>query len=503
MSPRFARVGAILAIGLFALAVRIPAAAGEPVADPPMPASQADAKASDRKPAAPDKLPWEKTPGKRPAPLLHPIASPREFLEKYGFGESQWAGFFSGQPLSAAEEESLVLILSLYPRFGQEQVEAWAVRDVSWDQLAAAGADHRAKILPLTGRVKRVAKIDLPAEVAARCDFDHYYQVRMQIFDAPYVAVVYCAEIPTSWKLDADLDEPASGYPLFLKVGDAADDPLPLLFATQRLAWHPDRPQANLQIDQAHVALAKLGVDIGRFQDVGKTEGAGILASEREPFYQILAALGDNQAAAVLKPQRPAMDVSQLLQNPQTYQAHVLPVRGLARRVARIDVDDVDIRQRFHIDHYYEVDLTVPLEKKISLRADPKKKEGAVLYENSFPATICVRELPAGLSVGDNLRQSVEADAVFFKIWHYHSTFTAPAQLSQPAPLFLAQQVRLVKEELPSRWVSDVLVGSAMVLAIATFVGIALWYRLSDRSQGRASALDDAKPPQPDFSNLR
>jgi hypothetical protein len=503
MFPRFALIQAALAMGLVALAARLPAAGGgEPAADAP-PASPADAQRSDGRTAAADKLPWEKTESKRPRPLLRPISGPREFLGKYGIGDSQWAGFFGGQPLSAAEAEVLVRVLDLYPRFGQENVEAWAVRDVSWDQLAAAGEEHRAQILPLTGRVQRVTKIDLPAEVAARYELDHYHQVRMQIDDAPYVAVVYCVDLPAAWKLDTDLDEPASAWPLFLKVGDAGDDPPVLLFAARRLAWHPDRPQVEWKIDHAHVALAKLGVDIGRFQEVGKAEEPGISAAEREPFYQVLAALGDERAAALLAPQRQDLDVGLLLQKPEALQAHVLPVRGMARRVARIDVADVDIRQRFHIDHYYEVDLSLPLTRTISLRADPKKKEGAAVYEHSFPATICVRELPAGLSVGDGLRQSVEADAVFFKIWHYHSAYTASAQLPQPAPLFLARQVRLVKEEPHSRWVSDVLVGTAMVLAIVTFVGIALWFRMSDRSQRRRDALADAKPAEPDFSNLR
>jgi hypothetical protein len=483
MLPRIALATAALTIGLAALVIRPPAACrGE----------QAGA----------DKLPWQKTESKRPAPLLHPISGPRELLGKFGIGDSQWAGFFSGQPLSAAEEEVLVRVLSLYPRFGQENVEAWAVRGVSWDQLAAAGEEHRAKIFRLTGRVQRVTKIDLPAEVAARYEIDHYHQARMRIDDAPYVAIVYCVDLPAAWKLDADLNEPASAWPLFLKVGDAAEDPPVLLFAAQRIAWHPDRPQAELNIDQAHVALARLGVDIGRFQEVGQGEEAGISAAEREPFYQILAALGDERAAGVLKP-RADFDMGRLLQKPEAHQAQVLPVRGVARRVARIDVDDGDIRQRFQIDHYYEVDLTVPLTRTISLRADPKKKEGALVYENSFPATICVRELPPGLSVGDNLRKLVEADALFFKVWHYHSAYTASAQLPQPAPLFLARQVRLVKEEPPSHWISDVLVGTAMVLAIVTFVGIALWFRLSDRSARRRDALADEKPQKPDFSDLR
>lgn len=501
MFPRTAPMPAALAAALAALIVFPRFARGsEPAEDGRPPAAAADAKRADPAPAAANELPWSKK-SRRDAPLSRPINSPREFLDKYGIGDSQWAGFFSGQPLSAAEEEVVVRILNVYPRFGQETVEAWAVPGISWDQVAAAGDEHRAKVFKLTGRAERVTKIDLPEEVAAHSDFPHFYQVRMIIDDAPYAAVVYCVDVPAAWKLDADLDEPATGWPLFLKVGEP-DEPPALLFATRRLAWHPDRAEPEVNIDQAHVALAQLGVDIGRFQDVGQADGTGISVAEREPFYQILAALADERAAGVLKPS-PEIDVGLLLQNPQAHQAHVLPVRGIARRVARVDVPDLDIRRRFHIDHYYEVDLSLPLSRVISLRADPKKKDEAVKYEHSFPATICVRELPAGLAVGDNLRQSVEAEALFFKIWHYHSAYAAEAHLPQPAPLFLARQVRLVQKESASNWVSDVLVGSAMLLALVMFVSIALWFRMSERSAHRSPEAAEDKPPQPDFSNLR
>src|SRR5262245_37352277 len=92
MSWRLAQLGLSLALGVRALVSGYPAAAGEPTAEAPVPASPADEKGTGREPVAADKLPWEKTPSKHPAPLLHPIASPREFLDKYGIGESQWAG---------------------------------------------------------------------------------------------------------------------------------------------------------------------------------------------------------------------------------------------------------------------------------------------------------------------------------------------------------------------------------------------------------------------------
>jgi hypothetical protein len=44
-------------------------------------------------------------------PVLRPPSGPKEILERYDIGESQLAGFFSGQPLGPSEEEVLAKIL--------------------------------------------------------------------------------------------------------------------------------------------------------------------------------------------------------------------------------------------------------------------------------------------------------------------------------------------------------------------------------------------------------
>lgn len=449
-----------------------------------------------------ERLPWEKTRG-RASPLpLSPVQGPREFLSRYGITDSQWDGFFAGQPLSPAEEEVLVRLIHLYPRMGQENVERWAVRDLAWDELAAAAKDHRGKIIPVRGRAQRVTKIELLPEVATRYEFAHCYRVQMRLEEEPFSAEVYCLDLPAAWQVDAELDEPAAALGLFLKVGDAPQDIPKLLFAARRIAWFPDRPQPKLGIDQADVALAKAGVDIGRFAEVGKEKALGLLSADREPFYQILSALGDERANALLASVEREFDVAQVLQQPERLQGHALPVRGIARRVARIEVPDPDIRQRFGIDHYYEVDLTLPLKQKIRLGTDPKKKSAGVVYENSFPATICLRSLPADLPLGDDLHEPVEANALLFKIWLYQSPYAAEAKLAQPAPLLLARDVRVVREQPASSLVSDLLVGGALLAALLSFVGIILYFKFSDRTAaGRAAAAPSVPPP--DFSSLK
>ncbi len=463
--------------------------AAQEKSDPPNPLREKDAAA---------RLPWEKEPAKKPSPRLQPIAGPREFLTRYGIVASQWESFLDGEALSGAEEEVLVRLLYLYSRFGQDNVEAWADRGLALPDLAELPADHRGKIVALRGTVQRASAVKLLPEVATRFEFAQYYQVQLQL--GPELdATVYCRVVPAAWKLDAEMDERASAYGLFLKVGDEQGGS-PLLLVTDRLAWLPAQPRPELGATPAHVALASLGVDVGRLQAVGKERRTGLTAVDREPFYQVLAALGNDEAAARLKPQS-SLDLGALLKEPQQHAGVVLPVRGLARRVVRVDVPDLDIRRRFGIDHYFEVDLSLPLEHTIKLGADPKAKNQAVTYENSFPATICVRELPAGLSVGDDVRQSIESGAVFFKLWLYQSGYTQEAGLAQPAPLFLARSVRVVTQAEQSSFWPDVVVGTAMATVALVFIGIVLWYRASDRAA--KSAPPAAGAAKPTFSDMR
>lgn len=452
-----------------------------------------------RSPAAAEKLPWERDPAKKSLPRLQPIAGPREFLTRYGIVASQWDSFQGGQPLSAAEEEVVIRLIHLYSRFGQENVEAWTNRDLTPQKLVESAEQQRGVIVRLAGKVRHASQVKLIPEVSTRYEFSQYCQVNLQIEEGPE-AILYCREVPAAWKLDAAMNEQASAYGLFLKVGDEQASS-PLLLVTDRIAWHPAEPRPTLGVTPAHVALASLGVDIGRLQAVGQERRAGLTAVDREPFYQILSALEGEQAAKLLAKGHSKLELAPLLQEPQEHTGNVLPVRGLARRVLRVDVPDVDIRRRFGIDHYYEVDLSLPLEQAIKLGADPKAKNQDVLYENSFPATVCIRELPPGLAVGDDVRQPIEASAVFFKLWLYHSAYTKEAGLAQPAPLFLARSMQVVADEERSSFWANVVVGLAMVIAALTFVGIVLWYRWTDRAATPTLSADAAA--RPDFSDLR
>jgi hypothetical protein len=445
-------------------------------------------------------LPWEEPP-RTSEPVLRPPAGPVEILERYDVGPSQLAGFFSGQPLGPSEEDVLIKILYLFPRFGLDNVERWRKSGITWDQLAAAPGEHRAEIFPIRGRVKRVEKQPVLPELVEFFEFDHYFRVTMAIDDSPYQALICTRHIPSAWKLDAELDERATADGLFLKVGDPGAEHPQFIFAAGRVAWLPDRVDLDQQIDKPQIALANVGMDIGLFDDVRASKTLPLGDTDREAFYQLLHALGKPAAKELRGAGPEPLDPVPLLQAPEKHHGEILRVRGRVQRVMRVPVEDVDIQRRFGLDHYYEIDLFVPLgETSLRLGKDPSGEKNPV-YGNTFPATLIVREIPPDLQEGERVREMVRADGVFFKVWTYRSQYTDKFKQLQPALMFLASEPTVIRTEPQTNTVVSVLVSAAFVLAVGTVLIVWWWFGRSDRAALAAARSAEVLPP-PDFSKL-
>jgi hypothetical protein len=239
-------------------------------------------------------------------------------------------------------------------------------------------------------------------------------------------------------------------------------------------------------------------MDAGLWDVVRATNRSGLGGADREAFYQLLAALKNDQFGPLPSLSNPA-SVAALLEEPAELQGENLPVEGLARRVMKVAVSDADVRSRFGLDHYYEIDLFLPLGKtSLRLGSDPTG-ENSPVYRNSFPATLIVPELPPGLQEGEVVHQQVRADAVFFKIWTYRSSYTAKFGQLQPAPLFVSGRASVIETKQRSNPVVDVLVGTMLVLVAVVFAAGIWWSRRSATRRRIHAAI----APPPDFGKLR
>ncbi len=179
---------------------------------------------------------------------------------------------------------------------------------------------------------------------------------------------------------------------------------------------------------------------------------------------------------------------------------------GTARRALRIEVTDPDVRQRFGIDHYYELHVFLPLQQPLRLI---DATDGKTHTYGSFPCTICLRQLPPEVPEGVEIRHLVRVTGWFMKLWSYRSQLTEPAGdgpadrvrcVTTPDQSVADRDPRAVRIRAPPRHpASGLLLAGGFLAAVAVIGMVARWYRRSDRAfaQWKHRRLPDSTIPDP------
>jgi len=510
--PCFCRVAAVASITCLALLAALLVRAGTmQAADQLPPPAAAEAE-------TPTVLPWNRPAEDAVQPPTPRLSSAREMLEMFSIDASQIRQLEDGRPLVVDEDETLFKILFRLPSFGLDKIEAWCQREVDWAQLADQPAANRLQVVRVQGRAIGVQRFELPAEMAGRLEYSSYFRVRLQLAHVPYPVLVCCRAVPRAWETAAHLDEPASCCGLFLKTGGDVGGQRELIFAAERVAWLPERAAPEIGVTPDTVYLASLGMDAGLFDGVRTTNRKSIVGEDRECFYQLLAAVGRADPADVFAHAQSVSDLTPLLTQPDSQQGRLVSLLGTAKRVQKIAIDEPDIRQRFGIDHYYQVDVFVSLENT-EIRFEQKGGGNqAPVFRNSYPVTCCVRELPAGLPARDDIAVPVRFAGVYFKLWAYKSEYVSAfdERQRQVSPLFIATTPRVVKLDNSG---SQLLgwIGGIVFLILILAAGYFTWFpRRGDKQVeeqllrprlelGSAASLNDLNLPvqdKPDFSGL-
>lgn len=486
----------------------------------------ADAKPAQSKPAAAGPveaaepgtvLPWLRPAADAVQPPTPPLSSAREMLELFSIDASHIRQLADGRPLVIDEDETLFKILYRMPFFGADKIAAWAKADVVWPELAQEPAAHRLEVFPVKGRVTQVQSIELPPETATRLEYGKYFRVRLQLADSPHSALVCCRAVPAAWERADKLDERGSCLGLFLKTGGEEDGAAELVFAAERVAWLPEQPNPSLGVTPDLVYLASLGMDVGLLDTVRQTNRRPITGDDRECFYQLLAAAGRAVPADLFARAQTPPDVTELLTESETQHGRLVTLLGTARRVQRIAVDEPDIRQRFGIDHYYQIDVFVSLgntEIRFEQKGDNKE---APVFRHNYPVTCCALELPPGLPARDDIAVPIRFAGAYFKLWAYKSDYVATfdERQRQVSPLFIATTPRVVKFDDSTSNLIGWIGGIGCVLLVL-MVGFYTWFpRRSDRrfeqqlrpklELGTAASLNELgieARDKPDFSGL-
>lgn len=499
---------AVLVLGLAASAVgaepadppEIPTATSPEAARPAIapeadsPAASTPDSASDggNRPSAPSNATSSASAGQNSSsgPGLHdaPADTPRSWFELYGLDESHFAKFAPGRPLEADEVEPLLKVIFRARRFTPEQLARWTRRDWSAKELAKEPQKHQSEIFRLVGRTITVEAIQPAEEVASLFEMPEYYRCRIELASGAQ-AEVYTASVPRAWRAGSGaLPARCEVAGVFLKSLTAAERP-ELVFAAARVAWFPATP------------LGDLGFDYGLFDQVVDRD-----PPEREPFHELLAAVrrsrpgeldriareqlkqltarktdqdlrSEGQGALV----RRAPDgswfysVVPLFHDSEASRGRLVTLEGVARQVQKVVIDEPEVRQRYGIDHYFQVSL---------FTAD----------SGVNPVIFCVLELPEGMPAGarDRYGEKIRVSGFMLKLWSYRIDIPRGAdedsktgRMRQRAPLLIARDLTWFPAPPPPPRSSLAAIIGLGFLAAATLLG---WWAL------RRSDRRDAKP---------
>ena len=286
------------------------------------------------------------------------------------------------------------------------------------------------------------------------------------------------------------------------------------------LEKQPERPTDTVRLTDSdslgRALLEDLGVDLNLLNNISDRQA--FTQAERDPFYAILEAVGQTPARQLARlaegglPQyakkhgielvadakRPtdrqaimSLLVSQSAEEgkysspilfgiAEPQRGELLSFDGTVRRVVRIDVPNEPV------GYYYELELF------------PDDSQ-------NLPLVFCMREIPEGFPVGDEIRLPARLTGFFFKQWAYrtrHRGESAGEDARQFAPLLIGRApiplaMPNAADNRPGLVVG--IVGTLLILSIAAGV----WYlnRLDSSYEIKLKTVrQDA--PDPDFSHL-
>ena len=484
---------------LLAISVDLPRSVAQQSPDPTPDTTPAAASTLQAKP------PWMRAGGTSSTKTPRRSVSARELL--LNVEASQWEMLRDGRPLHADEEETLTRVLYRLPVIGPNDSFRLAKQVASWKEFPGELAPQRGDMVRFKGRVKRVTRVSLIPEIAARFQFNHYFAVNLQPTDESFQVLVYARQVPEAWSLDRELDEPAGVEAVYLKstAVDAAVDRY--LLAAERLAWFPDRADEQDRGDDAEqvptdwVLLARLGMDIGRLDDIRKRDGLPLENADTACFYEMLTAAGQGTSADWAL--APEFDLLPFLQKPQQQHGKLARVTGRVKRVTKIVLTNSEIHDRYGIDHYYEVDLMIPLgNREVRLPRNAQDKEAPVIT-NSFPVVCCVLDVPERLrALAENatVNEDMTITGFNFRLWSYQSAFLndasrAPgatvtpeqqkARRRQPSPMFVAARAEFSPPAPRQEVDLGFYLGGALLVGLVVVGLVTFWTRRQDAKSRR------------------
>lgn len=323
--------------------------------------------------------------------------------------------------------------------------------DPSADSSSAA-IGHRGSI---RGQATAIDSWKLPESLAEVLEFDAVYRVEVTASGSSNPTVVITSEVPEAWLAangSKSIHE-TSATGVWLR---AAGDGLAVI-AAPSLTWLAN---AKSDVPADWALLGEHGFDVSLLEGVRARDRQPLRSEDSNAFYGLLnvaAAIGSardvtlSDGTEVIPSREPAAD---LLRNSAAMVGRFVRIDVQTIRVLRVAVTEPSTKEQLGSGHYWQIDAIGDLGNVI-IRIESEGDQAAT-FENRYPVSIAVRELPAFLeslidqSTGTPAESSdmamlatkISVDGFFYRLWSYQSDYMARhGGGSQFGPLVIASGI--------------------------------------------------------------
>jgi hypothetical protein len=420
--------------------------------------------------------------------LPQPVPEVRELLDLFHVAPEQFSSA-SADAFAAEGDEHLWRWLYAAKRFLLKDFDRWKLPGLTPASLARGkGGPQRyiGQIVAWSGMAQQVSVVKLRAQFSERFGFSECYRCRLSVGEGHQPVDVYALHVPSAWQPGKAINERASVVGFVARLPVADDGAVRPVLVARRVAWFPE------------TVLGDLGMDAGLFDEL--SEKPELTAEDRECFYQLLAAVGRGGPRQLLRFAGDDAGVEPLFNEPNKQRGQLFSLAGTARQAVLRRVDDPDVRARFGIDHYYEIELFT------------NDSQGN-------PLTFCVRELPPEFPQSGQLFEPVRIAGFYLKRWSYRIRQPVSGAAGPPrrqlSPLLIGRApVWLEPATNDSRVYTAVFIGAFVVFTAALWLAVWRWNRSGQKFHNEvlkrfgaapATSLNEAgldDQGRPDFSHL-
>ncbi len=358
-----------------------------------------------------------------------------EVLALADWDESRLSKFADREPLSADEQLEIWRFIERLAMLDPVWMHRQYGRDVTPRELVESPGAYRGQLVRLRGSARKV-EVDEPSpEDRKRLSIESFYRTTIEVDGMPIV--VTTPEVPGRWKDLVPLDQPAEVSGILVKLASGPlGEATPYLVAT-RIAWFPTQVELPT-VNYGMSILGILDIDVATFDRL--LQRRSLTRQDAPAFYQVLAGLGRSsvrqlqgaadrqlrqlatnweerlaEAEKINDPKRARLartvikeaeegrySVAPFFNTPHEQVGQIASFKGVVRSALRVEVEPQTAYLHGGLDHYYQLALFTP-------------------DSQNYPIFFCVRALPDGFPLGEDVNVTVRIAGFFLKMWQYRS----------------------------------------------------------------------------------